>query len=352
MPLTDRYNSRKEIGAAMRSRKNSGLFRKIAPDERIKLRFIVEIPQWERGYYHYIADADIKFMWCSRRKNCPRCEINHKPTPVWLANAVDIEAGKVQIIQVPAGIANQLYERFEKYKTICDRDYEISRKGSTLNDTVYMLDWDDKLKRNLSSRKPADIPAAILMELGLEPQDEESEDEVPSAYRGKTGSKKSSRYQEPDEDEDDEEEEDDQYEDLSRSELKSEIKKYDAGFVAKKSQSDEDLLQILRELASDEDDEEEEADDDEELEEDDEDEAQPPPKRGSASSPVRAGRSSSRRHPDEDDEDEEEDAPARSRSSKARASKPSSGLDEFRPRTTRNPGKLSTGKSQRIVRRA
>lgn len=72
---------------------------------------------------------------------------------------------------------------------------------------------------------------------------------------------------EEDEAEEDEAEETDPYASMDRAELKAELKKRDPDFVAKKSQSDDDLRELLRADSSD----------DEAEEEDDEDEEEEPP---------------------------------------------------------------------------
>src|SRR5258707_5392711 len=163
--------------AAMKSGKDSGAFRRIKADETLKVRFLTEMDQWEKGYSHYDNNADQKFMWCSRRDDCPRCEIGDRPSYIWLANAFDREAGKVQVVQVPVRIAKQLAYKDKANGTITDRDYDIIRTGSTLNDTTYMLSWDDAKRFNSSRYELIDIPAAIMTELGLGEDDEDEEDE-------------------------------------------------------------------------------------------------------------------------------------------------------------------------------
>lgn len=217
MALTEKYGSRKEVHAAMRGGKNSGNFLRLKDGNRIKVHFLTEMDQWERGFYHYYNE---KFLWCSRRDDCPACEADNKPNRVWLANVLERETGKVSVLQVPYTISEQLADKDEKYETITDRDYEISRKGAGKNDTRYSLDWDSPRSFNAKRYKLIDIAASILIELGLnDDDDEEEEDEEPRTAkksRPARSSSRRSRDDEDDEDEDTDDEEDDEVEEEER----------------------------------------------------------------------------------------------------------------------------------------
>jgi hypothetical protein len=187
--LTEKFDSKKSFKAAFRSSggQSSGLFRRFKDGERITLRFLAEMDEWERGYYHFIVGSDGKsqFLWCSRRDDCPGCVAGAKQSSIWLANALLREEGKVQIIQIPASVAKQLDRKDESAGTICDRDYIISREGKMLEDTKYFLDWEDRSAFNANRYKSHDIPAAIMTELGIESEDNDPQDEEEPKRPGK-----------------------------------------------------------------------------------------------------------------------------------------------------------------------
>ena len=251
--LTEKYNSKKEFKKAFKSSsgQSSGLFRRFKAEEECRVRFLTEMDQWERGYYHWLRDSAGKsqFLWCSRREDCAGCMAGDRPKTIWLANALVREDGKVQILQIPGSIAKMLNKKDESEGSICLRDYKISRTGTSLEDTEYFLDWDDKKPFNAARYKPANIPNAIMTELGLTDEDSSEDD-----------------------DDDTDIETEDEYSDFDRAELKSELKKFIPDFVAKKSQSDEDLLALLRETVSDMSDDNDEEDDEWDDEDDDIDE--------------------------------------------------------------------------------
>lgn len=310
--LTKRYGSAKKARQSLKGGGGSGVLRRIKADETVKVRFLQEPEDWEEAYYHWIGD---KFVWCNRSRNCMGCKAGDRAKKTVLANAVELAAGKVVIMQMPPSLADQVLKRHEKYETVMDRDYDLSREGSGLSDTRYSVDYDMPKKRNLDRYDLHDIPEQILAELG----DDEEEEDAPRSTKKPV--KKSSRRDDDDEyedDEDEDEEEQNDFSDLDRNELKREIKKLDPDFVAKKSQTDDDLRAYLWDLNY--------AEDSVEENDDDEEEDERPRKPSRAVAKKKPARRSSH----EDEDDEEDEAPARS-------TKKSRGLNEFKKETTSNP---------------
>lgn len=275
MSMTKRYGSASKARAAVKGGGGgSDILRRIKGDETLKVRFLQQPEDWHEAYYHFVAD---KFQWCTQKKSCSACTDGISRSKVALANALLVKENKVVIVQMTTSLANEVLKRFNKFgETVMDRDYDLVREGTTKNDTRYSADYDPPKKRDLTRYTLHDIEEVVFGDHGGDDEDE-PEDEVPrSTKRRNVKTSPRSRdddyedeeeedYDEDEEDEDEEEAED-QYADLTRAELKSEIKKYDPEFVAKKSQTDEDILDILRELVAeyghpDEDDEEDEPED-------------------------------------------------------------------------------------------
>lgn len=254
----------------MKGGSGSGAIFRLKADETLKVRFLQEPDDWHEAYHHYI---DQKFYWCSRR-NCEHCDGGNRPRKAALANVVimgsprDGDVGKVVVMQMPPSLADQVLKRHEKFGTVTDRDYDLSREGSGLNDTKYSVDYDDRKRRDLSrwDDKLHDITAIVSADLassgGSAPDDDEDEPRSTKKSSRRSRDEDDEDDYEDDEDEDAEEDED-EFAELDRSELKREIKKIDPDFVAKKSQSDDDLRDILRDLAQDEGSDEDEEEEDE-----------------------------------------------------------------------------------------
>ena len=150
-----------------------------------------------------------------------------------------------------------------------------------LNKVIGVTMEDDEYEGKLQSNIAALFPAAELMDGNIVDDDEDVEGD------------------EDVEDEDVEDEEEveedttDEYEGMDRTELKAALKARDASFVAKKSQTDDDLRDLLRESG-----------DDEEEEEEEEPEPTPPPRRKVAAKPA-AKPAARRKAPAKDVSDEE-----------------------------------------------
>jgi hypothetical protein len=74
----------------------------------------------------------------------------------YLANAINLDTGKVEVVKLPKDLANRLYLRAEKRGTITDRDCELSRDGEQLN-TVYDAEFEAPSKVDLSRYKTIDL---------------------------------------------------------------------------------------------------------------------------------------------------------------------------------------------------
>lgn len=106
---------------------------------------------------------------------------------------------------------------------------------------------DDEYEGKEQSNIAGVFPASDLDDSALadpEPEPEEDEDEPLEDVDADEAAPAD------DEEEAEEEPEDEPYVAMTRAELKAEIKKLDPDFVAKKSQSDDDLREVLRGLAS------------------------------------------------------------------------------------------------------
>lgn len=250
---------------------NNALYR-LKADTTVKVRFLQEPKDWHEAWYHFI---DSKFSWCSQMRSCPGCSVGNRARKIVLANAVimhserEEDIGKVVVMQMPTTLADQVLKREKRFKTVCDRDYDLSREGSGQTDTKYSVDYDEKKTRDLSrwDDKIHDITAIVSSELSQSGEDEDSgEDDEGEPRSTKKPSSKNRSYDEDDEDfEDDEDDEDaeDEFADLDRTELKREIKKLDPDYVVRKSQSDDDLREVLRELSEGSEDEDEDEDEEE-----------------------------------------------------------------------------------------
>lgn len=294
MALGKRYGSVKKARASLKKGSGSSEYLwRLKADEQWNVRFLQEPPDWFEAAQHYVGG---EFIWCTdpeKFKNCEQCQSGDRPAKRALANVLDRETGKVRILQMTKQLADSVVGKVDR--PITSADYVIWREGSGKDDTKYGADRLDASKCDLSRYKLHDIEAALIAELGFDPEadedEDDEEDEEPRSTR-KASSKNSSKRRRPEPEEEDEEDEDEE--------------------ERPRRSSKPNPRPARRSSHVDEDDEEDE--DDDEDEEDDEDE---PPARSRRTSSSRAA-SSSRR-------------PVKKSRSR------DDGYDEFKPEKSRHP---------------
>ena len=106
------------------------------PDEPLLVRFMEEPDEWINAFLHF--DADVKASFPCADEDCPGCAAGLRKSKVYLANAVDLDAGKSVPLQMPVTVAKALVKYYDKYGTVVDRDYELSKEGTGI-DTEYSV---------------------------------------------------------------------------------------------------------------------------------------------------------------------------------------------------------------------
>jgi hypothetical protein len=239
---------------------NKGKVLFIKADSKRRIRFLADIEDGMQVVLHDHYDKGINAL-CQKnigKKKCPYCGDDEMRTrdayvwPVW-----DYDSKEVKLF---VGFANNfnplpaLIGMYEAYGTILDRDYVITRSGSSTN-TSYSVVPMDKVKfknskaKPLAEKKMLDIMAkAYPVDDTEDDQDDDNEPDV------------------DDEDEDEEEEDGgtEDYTEMSPKELYMEC--VERGLKAKKKQKPKYYIAILEE-----DDKKNSGDDDWDDDEEDED---------------------------------------------------------------------------------
>lgn len=171
------------------------------------VRFMDE-PEDFIGYQEHWDDTIRKSYPCIGEANdCPGCLADKRRTSRNVVNALDVDKKQVIALQLPTTVVNKLVNRFDRYQTICDRDYEISKSGEGL-DTDYDIESDTPRKRDMKRYKKLDIPALLEKSYNDAMGEDEDEDESPRRKKKRGGPRrKIARRDDFDEDEDIEEDE-------------------------------------------------------------------------------------------------------------------------------------------------
>lgn len=107
----------------------------------LNVRFLQE-PTDFFNYYEYY-DTELKMSFPVVEGEAPPEDV--RISKRYMGNVLLLDDKKVRAVIIPASLFEQIFTRFQKYGTILDRDYELSKTGSGL-DTKYLLDYEPASK--------------------------------------------------------------------------------------------------------------------------------------------------------------------------------------------------------------
>jgi hypothetical protein len=193
------------LKASLKKGAGSQYLTRVPSEESITVRFLTEPEEWYGYYEHY--DAIRKFYPCS--DDCPGCTEGDRPSGRYLASALDVAENRVVPLVLPKSAVSSLVKKHEKYGTMLDRDYEISRSGQGF-DTEYDVTPEAPTKVNLSRYDLLDLEELLESQLNMaEASDaavddsDDDDDDVPiKSYRNAKAKKPAPVVDEEDDDDD------------------------------------------------------------------------------------------------------------------------------------------------------
>lgn len=122
---------------------NKNFIRRLRAEEPMIVRFLTEPEEWIE-YYEYYDSDDRQYRAVGADQYL---DDDVRVSRRFAAVALDVADDSTFVIQIPVTLAETLNLRYERYGTLLDRDYELSRMGKDLN-TKY-----DALPEDVSARK-------------------------------------------------------------------------------------------------------------------------------------------------------------------------------------------------------
>lgn len=197
------------LKSSMKKGGGSGYLSRVPADGAMTVRFLTEPDEWITYFEHY--DQVRKFYPCT--DDCPGCTEGERPSARYLANAVDVAETRVIPLVMPKSMAASILKKYDKYATLLDRDYELSRTGTGL-DTEYDVTPEPPTKMNLERFDSIELMELLQEQLDMADtakSDDDDDDVKPIAKKTTTPEPKASTPVEDDEDEDiDEDDSDDE----------------------------------------------------------------------------------------------------------------------------------------------
>lgn len=204
-----RVKSLKSLKESVKKGGGDYALKRIPSNDSITVRFLEEPEEWFE-YMEYFSKEDGYFPVFEGLDPDLVADLD-KPSKRYLAAVVDVADNKPLALVIPKTLAASLLKKYDKYSTMLDRDYELSKEGEGMQ-TTYDAIPEAPSKFNVRRIEAPDlaealqksIPASMLGEEDdADPEDDADEDEDirPSRTRGRASTR---RKPEPEDDEEDE----------------------------------------------------------------------------------------------------------------------------------------------------
>jgi hypothetical protein len=140
----------------------------------LNVRFLQEPTEFYNFYEYWDQDAKMSFPVVEGENPPEDARVSKR----YMGNVLVLDGeNKVRALIMPVSMFEQLFARFQKYGTLLDRDYELSKTGQGL-DTKYLLDFEPASKlpgMNKWQAKMLDLE--VVLQSMLEDPDEDDEDD-------------------------------------------------------------------------------------------------------------------------------------------------------------------------------
>ncbi len=192
------------------AKKSSAAFIKQVPaNDSMIVRFMEEPDEWI-GYTE-AYDQDLKAYY-------PLGEGEKAPVGSfgsfrYLVNAFDVSENRVIPLKLTKDMVNRLILKFERFHTLLDRDYELTRTGKGKDDTMYDCSPEPPAKRNMTKHQPLDLMKVLMdaynfVKDGAEDDEDEDEAEIRRKKTKKTKVVEKKRLRRGGDDDDDDDDDD------------------------------------------------------------------------------------------------------------------------------------------------
>lgn len=152
----------------------TGNIKYIPAEGGITVRFLTEPGKWVKWFKHWSNGAAVG---CT--EGCALCADGDRPATRYLAAAIDTGDGNnVIALELPVSVAQTLLNRYDKYGTLLDRDYEICKYGEGKEHTRYEATPEAPTRMNLRGYDVPDLEE--VLESSVTPDDDDDAESKPS----------------------------------------------------------------------------------------------------------------------------------------------------------------------------
>jgi hypothetical protein len=183
MARTAKVRSYDDAASLKKALKKGGgttqFFTRLKEDESVLVRFLTE-PYGADGWVSFKEHYFDGHMVVCTEPDCDACaspdKDERRQSKRWLANVILVDEDTVVGLAMPKTLTEAVNKAYEKYGTVTDRDFELSRSGSGL-DTTYSAWPEEKRPVKLSKYEPIDLFEMIQSQIDDSADDEEDDEE-------------------------------------------------------------------------------------------------------------------------------------------------------------------------------
>lgn len=139
----------------------SAFIRRVPKDDSLIVRFLTEPDEWYGFYQHYETRGKQFFSYPCMADDCHGCAVEADKSFRYLSSVVDVTEGRVVPLELPKTLANSLMVKYDKFGTLTDRDYDLTRAGDGF-DTTYDATPEAPTKVNLKRYEALDLEEVLM----------------------------------------------------------------------------------------------------------------------------------------------------------------------------------------------
>jgi len=134
-------------------------FIKFIGEDGVTARLLTEPDEWWGFTEHYTEG--IGYFPCVEG-DCAGCDAGDNGSYRYLAPIVNREDDTVAILKIPKSLASDMMAKYDRRKTVTDRDYFFYKEGTGKNNTRYKVDDEEKSRINFDKYELPDLGAALV----------------------------------------------------------------------------------------------------------------------------------------------------------------------------------------------
>lgn len=160
MPIKmKKLGSKKGIERSLKG--GGGRYALRVPEEGVTVRYLTEPEEWYQVEMHFDQDRKTSYPCSGLDDGCIACEEGQEARARWFSVVYNVDDEQVTVFEMPKSVVKALYKKYERYNTITDRNYEITKEGTGLNTSYEVEAFSPEHIRGQDKMEVIDLEAFL-----------------------------------------------------------------------------------------------------------------------------------------------------------------------------------------------